>query len=589
MDHIIVFATLIAVLILFLWGRFRYDFVALFALFTLVIAGIISAEDAFLGFGHPAVITVAVVLIIGRALEHSGVVDLLGEWVSGVGDKLVLQILALSLLVAFASAFMNNIGALAILMPVALNIAKKSGNPPSYLLMPIAFASLLGGMITLFGTPPNIIISTIRAKEAGSGFAMFDFAPVGIVLTVAGVAFLTLIGWRFLPKRTAKQSQSATFEIEAYVTEVKVPEDSELIGTEIRDWEKITDADVQLLGIVRNNNRIHAPDDDESLIAGDILIIECDTDDLKQFIEDSETELVGDRKFRKDAVGSRNIVISEVVVMAESPLIGQTTAKLRMRTRFGVNLLAVARRGKQIHKRIDHVVFKVGDVLMLQGRAQTIDEKVSSMGCLPLAKRAIRIGFEKRIAVTVSIFAISILLVVLNVLPVHISFAMAAGAIVWSGALPLKEMYSSVDWPVIVLLGAMLPVGAALETTGGADIIAGLILSVADQLPVWATIGVLLAVTMVLSGVINNAATVVLMAPIGISIAKGLELSIDPFLMAIAIGASASFLTPIGHQSNTLVMGPGGYRFGDYFRMGLPMSILVVVLAIPLILYFWPV
>ncbi|MFP4555238.1 MAG: SLC13 family permease [Bacteroidales bacterium] len=588
MEHIYVFVTLIVILGLFVWGRLRHDFVALIALFVLVILRLIPAEDAFLGFGHPAVITVAAVLIIGKALEHSGLIDILGNWVTKVGNNLTIQIITLSVLVAVASAFMNNVGALAILMPVALHIAKKSGNPPSYLLMPIAFASLLGGMTTLIGTPPNIIIATFRGELMGEAFGMFSFSPVGVVITLVGLLFVVFLGWRLLPRRATKTSESQRFKIDDYITELKVAKGSKPLGKSIAELEGSSKADVQILGLVRRNKLIHNPNKEEELQENDIIIIEGDTDAIKLFVDDTGLSLVGSKKFRKDAVGSKDIAINEAIVMADSPLIGQTTSAMRMRSLYGVNLLAVARKGEQIHKRLDKVVFRVGDVLMLQGRAHIIDHTINSMGCLPLARRSLRIGYEKNIALSLTLFATSIVLIITGVLPVHISFTLAAMFMVLSGVLPINKMYTSIDWPVIILLGAMLPVGEALETSGGAIIIANQIMAVSESIPAWATLSILLTATMLLSNLINNAATVVLMAPVGIAIAKGLEYSIDPFLMAIAIGASAAFLTPIGHQSNTLIMGPGGYKFGDYFRMGFPFSILVVIVSVPLIMYFWP-
>lgn len=589
MDHLYVFITLLFVLILFIWGKFRYDLISLFALMVLVVVGAIPSEKAFSGFAHPAVITVAVVLIIGKAFENSGLIDMLGKWIGRIGNNLTLQLLALTLLVAVTSAFMNNVGALAILMPVTLNLARKSGNPPSHLLMPLAFGSLFGGMITLIGTPPNIIIASLRSQASGEPFGMFDFAPVGIGLTFLGILFLSFIGWRLLPKRSGEKSKAESFRIDDYITELEVVKESKLHGTSLSELYKKSKADIQILGLVREGKRIHAPNVDEVLLNQDIIILESDTDALKTFVDDTGLKLVGDRKFRKDATDSDNIVITEAVVMATSSMIGQTTAGMRMRTRYGVNLLAVSRKQTRIHKRLDHVTFRAGDVLMLQGRAHTMDESIRAMGCLPLAERGLRIGFQKSMAVAVSIFTAAIALVIFGLLPVHIAFTLAAGAMILFSILPLKELYTSIDWPVIILLGAMLPVGEALETSGGAAIIAEQVLHAANVMPTWAVLGLLLTITMLLSGVINNAATVVLMAPIAIGVAHGLNASIDPFLMAIAVGASSSFLTPIGHQSNTLVMGPGGYQFSDYLRLGLPLGILVVAVSIRLILFFWPV
>jgi di/tricarboxylate transporter len=588
MDHHIVFGTLILVLVLFAWGRIRHDLVALIALCILVIAGTIDPENAFKGFGHPAVITVAAVLVIGKALEFSGVVDLLGKWVMKLGKNLLLQIFALSVLVAVASAFMNNVGALAIMMPVAIHMARKSGNPPSYILMPIAFASLLGGMTTLIGTPPNIIIATFRGDELGEPFGMFAFSPVGIVVAIVGIAFITLAGWRLIPERAAQKSDKELFDIDDYITEVEVVKDSKIKGKRISEIANASKAEVQILGLVRNKKRIHAPDPEETFQLKDIIIIETDADELKTFIKDTGLKLTGGKKFRKDAEGSDKIAISEAIVMSDSSLIGNTAASLRMRSRFGINLLAVARRERKIRRRLDHVIFQTGDVLLLQGREHILHDAITSIGCLPLARRGLRLGYKTKVPLALGVFAVAIALVVAGLLPVQIAFTIAAIAMILTRILPLKELYKSIDWPVIILLGAMIPVGTALETSGGAERIAGVVLDLGNSMPPWAILAIILVVTMFLSDIINNAATVVLMAPVAIGVANGLGFSIDPFLMAVAVGGSCAFLTPIGHQSNTLVMGPGGYKFTDYWRMGLPLEVIIVAIGVPLIMWVWP-
>jgi di/tricarboxylate transporter len=588
MDQSIVFITLGIALVLFGSGKVRHDIVAVIALFLLVIAGIIPKDHAFNGFGHPAVVTVVAVLIISRALMNSGLIDVVASWVLKVGKKLIVQIFALTVVVAVASAFMNNVGALAILMPVAIYIARKSGNAPSYILMPIAFGSLLGGMTTLIGTPPNIIIATFRGDELGTPFGMFDFSPVGIGVAIVGIAFISLIGWRVLPKRQGETSPEDLFHIEDYITEVRVTKDSKLKGQPVSEIQQLTDADIRILGLIRNKRRIHAPDLEEILKTNDILILEADSDDLKTFINNSSTKLVGGRQIRKDAIGSKDIAITEAVVTANSPLVNNTAASLSMRTKYGINLLAIARQEKKIRQRIDNIKFKAGDVLLLQGRVNNINDAIISMGCLPLAERGMKIGVPRQIILALGIFGAGIVSVVTGLLPVNIAFPLAALLLVLTSVISVREIYTSVDWPVIILLGAMLPVGEALETTGGAELIAAQIMNIGTEFPAWVIVAIVLVVTMFLSDVINNAATVVLMAPIGISIATGLNASIDPFLMAIAVGSSCAFLTPIGHQSNTLVMGPGGYKFSDYWRMGLPLEIIIVLVGVPLILYFWP-
>lgn len=588
MEQNIVFLTICAALFLFAWGKFRHDFVALICLFILVIFGIVEPNDAFSGFGHPAVITVAAVLVIGKALEFSGLIELLGKWVSKIGKNIMLQVFTLSALVAVASSFMNNVGALAIMMPIAIHMARKNGYSPSYLLMPIAFASLLGGMTTLIGTPPNIIIATFRGEELGQPFGMFDFSPVGIILTICGILFITFIGWRLLPKRTTKKSDKEIFKIDDYITEVEITKDSKIKNFSIAEVLQITKVDIQILGLVRKGKRIHAPDIEDTLFEKDIIILETDAADLKTFTNDTGVKLLGDKKFRKDAKGSENIAIVEAVVMSDSSIVGQSAVDLRLRSRYGINLLAVARKGEKIHRRLGNVIFRAGDVLLIQGREHVIADTVNLIGCLPLAKRELRFGYKTKIPLALGIFTTAITTVVTGLLPVQAAFSIAALLMIIAGVLPIKEVYNSIDWPVIVLLAAMIPVGVALETTGGAESIANLILQFGESVPPWSIIAIILTVTMLLSGVINNAATVVIMSPIAMDVAKGLMFSVDPFLMAVAIGASSAYLTPIGHQSNTLVMGPGGYKFTDYLHLGLPLTIITVAVGVPMIMIFWP-
>ncbi|MGM0635610.1 MAG: SLC13 family permease [Bacteroidota bacterium] len=587
-EAILVYISLAFALVMFVWGKLRHDVVAILTLFLLVVFGLVPTEDAFLGFGHPAVITVASVLVIGKSLELSGLIDVVGQWVLKIGNNIILQVTVLSLIVAISSAFMNNVGALAIMIPIALHLSKKSQRSPSLLLMPIAFASLLGGMITLIGTPPNIIIAQFRSEEAASAFGMFDFAPVGIVLSVVGIVYISLLGWRLIPIRNKHIPDNDTFQIEEYITEIEITSKSSIIDQKLSELETDVDADIQVLGLVRNNKRVHAPRRREKLEEGDILIIESDKEDLNTFLIATGTKIVGDKKFRVDAEGSDKISLIEAIVLSDSPLVGNSASSMRLRHRYDFNLLAIARKEKKIRKRIGKVTFQPGDLILLQGRTDAVNESIRNLGCMALEKPSLKLDYKKKIPIALGVFLLAVLSVITGFLQVEIAFTMGAVAMALFGIIPLKETYTSIDWSVIVLLAAMIPAGNALETSGGADQIANLILAGQDTLPPWLILGVLLTVTMLLSALVNNAATVVLMAPIAITIAKGLDASIDPFLMAVAIGGSSAFMTPIGHQSNTLVMGPGGYKFSDYLKMGIPMQILIILASIPLILYFWP-
>ena len=587
-DQLLIFGVLGLTLLLFISGRWRYDIVSLLALITATVLGLVPWDQAFLGFGHPAVITVAAVLVASRGLLNSGAVDIMAGWLSRAGGSPTRQVASLTGLVTLLSGFMNNVGAMALLLPVSIRMAIKSGNSPSILLMPLAFGSLLGGLITMIGTPPNIIIATFRAESVGEPFGMFDFTPVGLGVAVAGVLFISLLGWRLVPVRKSPSSRERLFEIENYLTEVQVPEGARMAGKTLQEVRESSKAEFQVLGLLSGETRIASPSIFHPLMPGDILLVESEADELKTFLDDTGFQLGEEKKLGEEALSSKDTGIVEAVVKTDSRLLGRTARSVNMRWRYGVNLVGVARHGVQLQKRLGQVQFQAGDVLLLQGPREVLPEVLSTMGCLPLAERGLRLAHPRRIVLSVAIFGSAILAVAIGLLPVQIALVSAAIAMVMGGLLNLREVYTSIDWPVIILLGAMIPVGRALETTGGAGLIAESILAVSGGYTPVVSLAMLLVITMFLSDIVNNAAAAVLMAPIGLGIASFMDLSPDPFLMAVAIGASCAFLTPIGHQSNTLVMGPGGYHFGDYWRMGLPMEIVIAVVSIPLIVIFWP-
>ena len=584
----IIFGTLIITLFLFISGKLRYDLVALIALMIVVITGLIPIDRAFIGFSNPAVITVATVFILSRALQNSGVVDVIGQWLSRLEGGFTLQLAALTVIITIFSAFMNNVGALALLLPVAIQLARKKKLSPSVILMPIAFASLLGGMTTLIGTPPNIIISSFREDVVGVPFRMFDFSPVGIGIAIAGLIYIVLIGWKLIPKRRGHSTLDRLFDIEKYVTEVRITDSSKLKGKWLSEFHTFVDSNVMIIGLVRGKERKLSPSPQTIFSQEDVLILTIDTENLDQLISQTGVELVGSEKIIVEELESSEYTLIETVVTSDSRMIGENAKTLDLRKNYGVNLLAVARQGKRLRTRLDRIRFQSGDVLLLQGYTETIKEILATLGCLPLASRGLRLGQPRRIYFSLAIFGSALLISAFGILPVQIAFVAASLIMIITKLISLKDAYESIEWPIIILLGAMIPVGEALETTGGAQLIANSILSVSQMLSPQVSLLIMLVATMFLSDVVNNAAAVVLMAPIGISIAQGLGVSVDPFLIAIAIGASCAFLTPIGHQSNTLVMGPGGYKFGDYWKMGLILEIIVVAVGMPLILLFWP-
>ncbi|MCO7228030.1 SLC13 family permease [Halomonas sp. CnH100-B] len=599
----LVFIVLGLTLVAFIWGRFRYDLVALAALLGSVMLGLVPADDAFAGFGHPAVITVAAVLVLSRGFERSGVVDVIANQVLKVGERLMLQLLVLVGTVVVLSGVMNNVGALALLLPVAMRLAREHNTSPSLLLMPLAFGSLLGGLTTLIGTPPNIIISTYRGNITGDNFGMFSFSPVGIVVALVGLAFIVLVGWRLTPKRSSQAAADDMFDTANYLVELKVTEDSKANGLTLQQLRDELEETIPVLAVVREDNRRAGYQFHGVLREGDILLLEAGPDELK-LLEDkvglsaiAEPEEPEDgQEQREDAekgderqpVDTEGLQLIEAVVRNDSMMINRSVRQLRLNHQFGLHLVAVARDGGRLKQRLRDIRFQTGDVLLLQGSENEIADSLSTLGCLPLANRELHLGQPRKLAVSVGIFALAIVAMLFDLLPAAVAMSTAALVSLLIGVLPLRDGYQAIDGPVIVLLAAMLPVGEALETSGGADIIADALLRFGVEWPIIVSLVGLFLLSMLLSNVVNNAAAALLMAPIAASLANGFDASLDPFLMVVAVSASCAFLTPIGHQSNTLVLGPGGYRFGDYWKLGLPLSLVVMAAAIPAILWVWP-
>ncbi len=606
-DQLIVFGVLAATLVLFIWNRWRYDLVALGALLACALSGVVPAGEVFAGLAHPAVISVAAVLVLSRGLLNAGVVDSVARRLMQVGERPWAQVAALTGIVALSSGFMNNVGALALFMPVAIWMSRQSGRSPSYLLMPLAFGSLLGGMLTLIGTPPNLIIAGYRAEAGEAPFGMFDFLPVGAAVTLAGVVFIALLGWRLVPRRQEQEGNGDLFEISAYLTEVRVPEGCKYAGRTLHALINAVrdEADVQVIALIRGEERQRMPSTYEVLREADILLVEADSDSLKALLDVTGVELAADSDGQKDKPDDEpaaeqgqgekkakdrhgELTLAEAIVTPGSMLVGTTASGLDLRERHGVNVLAVARQGQRLRQRLGQIRFAAGDILLVQAREDALQASLSGLGCLPLASRGLSITTPRNVLLASAIFALTLGVIALGVLPAAVALVTGALVMILVGLIPLGRIYESIDMPVIVLVAAMLPVGEALETTGGSQLIADALLGLGQSLPAAATLALLMVAVMLISNVVNNAAAAVLAAPVAISLARGLEASVDPFLMAVAIGASCAFLTPIGHQSNTLVMAPGGYRFGDYWRLGLPLSILVVLCAVPAILWVWP-
>ncbi|WP_187430894.1 hypothetical protein ROLI_009470 [Roseobacter fucihabitans] len=586
-EQIILFSLFGAVFGLLLWGRFRYDIVAFCALMIAVVLGVVPTQEAFSGFGHPATLVVALVLVVSAGLVRSGAVFLITRTLVDASRSLGAHIALMGAIGAVLSAFMNNVAAVALLMPVDMQTARKAGRAPGLSLMPLSFATILGGMATLIGTPPNIIIASIREEALGAPFAMFDFAPVGGAAALAGLIFVALIGWRLIPQGDDKDTNPQ--DISQYIAELTVPEKSKQIGKRVLELSEAADkADVAILGLIRDGKRRYGQARNTALQAGDALVLEATPEALDEFrttLDLAVTDTKREEALRADGEG---VEIIEVVVTETARINGKTAQAIGLAWRQRSVLLGISRQGTRITKHLRKTVVKTGDILLLLVPRDTGPDVADWLGCLPLADRGLAVTENSKVWLAIGLFAGAVMAASIGLLYLPIALGLVVVAYVLTRIVPLGELYDHINWPVVVLLGSMIPLGAALESSGGTELIAGALVSWTGGLPAWAVLTVLMIVTMTLSDVLNNTATTIVAAPVGIQMAQSLGVSPDPFLMAVAVAASSAFLTPIGHKNNTLILSAGGYSFGDYWRMGLPLEVLIVAVSIPMILLVWP-
>ncbi|WP_420860922.1 SLC13 family permease [Algirhabdus cladophorae] len=589
-DQIILFSLFGAVFGMLLWGKFRYDIVAFTALMLGVVLGVVPTKDAFAGFGHPATLVVALVLVVSAGLVRSGAVFLITRTLVDASRKLGAHIALMGAIGGILSAFMNNVAALALLMPVDIQTARKAGRAPGLSLMPLSFATILGGMVTLIGTPPNIIIASIREESLGAPFKMFDFAPVGGVTAIAGLIFVAFIGWRLIPVRTGDhQNSDPMADYAEYIAELTVPAGSKHVGKRVRElYEAADKADVAILGLVREGKRRYGTSQNTIIQDEDALVIEATPDALDEFRAALSLDFSDAKREELLRAEGDGLTVIEVVVTDQSRINGKTAQSIGLAWRQRTVMMGMSRQGKKIKSQVRKTVVHTGDILLLLVPMDSADDVTEWLGCLPLADRGLAVTEDKKVWLAIGLFAAAVAAASIGLIYLPIALGLVVVAFVLTKIIPLAEVYDHINWPVVVLLGSMIPLGAALETSGGTELIAGTLVGLTQGLPAWAILTVLMIVTMTLSDVLNNTATTIVAAPVGIQMAQSLGVSPDPFLMAVAIAASSAFLTPIGHKNNTLILGPGGYGFGDYWRMGLPLEILVVAVSIPSILIFWP-
>ena len=594
-HQIAIAAILLCTVVLFLWAKWRHDLVAMSALLVSVLLGLVPTHEAFTGFAHPAVITVAAVLVLSQSLQTSGAIDALTRVLLPESMEHHWVLVILVALAAFLSAFMNNVGALALLMPIGIQLAKTNAIPIGRVLMPLAFGSILGGMTTLIGTPPNLIVAGFRESVIGSSYTMFDFSPVGIVVAICGVLFVLFAGRWLIPERTRAGIED--FDTGHYLSEAHLPESAKAVGLRIHQAEELVEhTGAQVVALVRGGQKTIAPHGNTKLRAGDTLVIEAEPKPLMKAIgllglelsppaelKTADTESALPKNFEDE-----DLALMEVVVMPTSGIISRSAISLRLRARYGINLLAISRQGQRNVARLRSMRFRPSDVLLMEGPIDQLQSFAFNNGCVPLADRSLRIPQPGHAWIAAIIMLAAIMGAGFGLMPAAITFCLGAIVLALGGILPLEKVYSAIDWPVVVLLGALIPVAEAMSSSGLADLLAQGLVNQIPEASIWIAIVVLMVVTMSLSDFMNNAATAAVMCPIALSTATSLGIASDPLLMSVAVGASCAFLTPIGHQNNTLILSPAGFKFGDYWRLGLPLEVVVVVTATPMILLIWP-
>ena len=580
------FALMGGVLALLLWGRWRYDLVAFGALMLAVLTGVLDAHDAFAGFGHPAVIIVALVLVVSKGLERAGVVDMITRHLVDANRPVWRHILVMGGIGAALSAFMNNVAALAMLMPVDIAAARQAKRHPAITLMPLSFATILGGMTTMIGTPTNIVVAQFREQSLGAPWLMFHFTPVGLPAALAGLLFIAFFGWRLLPVRK-RTNDGGKATPDAYIAELVVSGDSPLAGGTWGGLKKeARAAAVWLLALVRRGRRERVGND-TAIRKGDVLVVEGTPEDLEAFAATHKLDWSKSRKAARLLADSMGML--EAVAPREARIVNRSADDLRLLARHGVVLAGIARQGRGIRKRVRREKIRAGDLLLLMGPDNTLEETARWLGVLPLKRRhEISVSQRQKAWLAIGLFVAAIAASAAGMVYLPVALGAVVVAFALFRIIPLSRIYDAVEWPVIVLLASLIPIGAALERSGGTDLIAQGILSLTHGLPPVAVLAIIMVITMTLSDMLNNVATVLVAAPVAVGIAQALGVNPDTLLMGVAVAASCAFLTPIGHKNNTIIMGPGGYAFGDYWRMGLPLELIVLAVSVPLILTVWP-
>jgi di/tricarboxylate transporter len=582
-------------IVLFASERIRVDVIAIMVMLTLLFTGLVSIEEAFSGFSSPAVVTVWAIYIVSAGLMYTGIADFLGRRIMRVsGTEEWRLILVIMTTVGVMSAFMNNIGATAVLLPAVIAIGRELKVPASKLLIPLAFGSLLGGVTTLIGTPPNLLVSQALGAAGFEPFTLFDYTPMGLIIMVSSIAYMVLIGRHLLPVRQQDQGENLVedYKLKNYLTELKVLPDSPLIGMGLVESRLGQEHGLTVMGIIRDGSVRLGVMPDAQIRSDDLLLVRGPLDKLLSLEESLGIAIDPHFRMSETDLTSPDSMVAEVVVSQKANFIGQNLVQIDFRKRFNLTVLAIRHHEEAIVDRINRVPIELGDTLLVHGRPEHVENLEQLPDFLVLGPVAVALDKEHRrtdkAPYALVIFLLMIGLVATGTIHISAAAVLASVLMVLTGCLTMDEAYRSVEWQSVFLIAGMLPMGIAMANTGTAQYLSDLIISlVGDYGPQAIMIG-LFVLTTIITEFMSNAAAAVLVAPIAISAAAQIGVAPYAFVMGVGIAASNSFLFPIGHQASVLVYGPGNYRFFDYTKVGLPLTILIWILLIIFLPIFWP-
>jgi di/tricarboxylate transporter len=593
-DNFLVLGILAIAVVLFVSEKLRVDVVSMIVLVGLVVTRLVTVEEAFSGFASPAVVTVWAVFIVSGGLTRSGVADLIARQVVRLAGRSQLRLTVLIMVtVGIMSAFMNNIGAVAILLPAVMSVARETDVPPSKLLIPLAWASLLGGNMTMIGTPPNILASSILESYGDiESFRFFDFTPMGVVVLTAGILYMVILGRRLLPRRTAGGELTDSYPVQEYLTEVRVGEDSPLVGKTVQEADLETRHNLNVIHVhlcCQESETVSATTE-HRLEPGDELHLAATAEAILSANRTLGLVPVPDRPIQPwEPEPERSAFeLAEVVLAPSSNLRGKTLHQMDFRSRFGLAVLAIRHHGETLFSRLSDISLDFGDSLLLQGSVDKINLLRRERDFLMLDLPPLETRRTHKAAVSVVILLSVLVVVAVGWLQVSAAMFIGALLMVLSGTLTMDEAYRSIEWKSVFLIAGMLPLGLAMENTGTAQFLADQIVGLVGN---WGPLAVMMGIylmTGLLTEVMSNAAATVLAVPIAIDAARSLGADPHAFVMAIVIAASTSFLMPIGHQVNVLVFGPGGYRFADYSRVGVWLNLILSILTALVLPLIWP-